>query len=192
MQQHLVGQPVYSRLVTNGFSMSGTALPGQRYMRYFAYWPMLLHDGPLRRGLVLLRRRRHRRRDARHSSSKRSMSPRSPRRRRDERRDYPPAPHRCDDPRVRLHFEDGRFLLETTRRAVRSDHRRAAAAAHAGNGEHLHARVLSARARSARTRAGRHLLVPVAARSRHRRRHVVRAFCDVFTDCSCGTPRRST
>ena len=31
------GKPVYSRLVTNGFSMSGTALQGQRYMRAFAY-----------------------------------------------------------------------------------------------------------------------------------------------------------
>ena len=33
MQQQWLGKPVYSRLVTNGFSMSGTALQGQRYMR---------------------------------------------------------------------------------------------------------------------------------------------------------------
>ncbi len=53
MQQTWLGQRVYSRLVTNGFSMTGTAVPGQRYMKYFAYWPMMLHDGPIRRALVV-------------------------------------------------------------------------------------------------------------------------------------------
>ncbi|HYM23796.1 MAG TPA: hypothetical protein VEU08_11315 [Vicinamibacterales bacterium] len=53
MQQQWMGRPVYSRLVTNGFSMSGTAIPGQRYMRYFVYWPMLMHQAPLRRILVI-------------------------------------------------------------------------------------------------------------------------------------------
>ena len=53
MQQQWLGQPIYSRLVTNGFSMTGTSTPAQRYMRYFAYWPMLLHDGPLKRALVV-------------------------------------------------------------------------------------------------------------------------------------------
>ena len=53
MQQLWMGRPIYSRLVTNGFSMSGTAIPGQRYMRYFVYWPMLVHETPLRRILVI-------------------------------------------------------------------------------------------------------------------------------------------
>lgn len=53
MQQRWMGQPVYHRLVTNGFSMSGTAIPGQRYMRYFVYWPMLVHTTPLQRILVV-------------------------------------------------------------------------------------------------------------------------------------------
>jgi predicted membrane-bound spermidine synthase len=53
MQQLWMGKPVYNRLVTNGFSMSGTAIPGQRYMRYFVYWPMLLHEAPLERILVI-------------------------------------------------------------------------------------------------------------------------------------------
>ena len=53
MQQHWLGQPVYNRLVTDGFSMSGTAVPGMRYMRAFAYWPMLLHQAPLRHALVV-------------------------------------------------------------------------------------------------------------------------------------------
>lgn len=53
MEQSWLGQPIYWRLVTNGFSMSGTHLTGTRYMRAFAYWPMLLHQLPLRRALVL-------------------------------------------------------------------------------------------------------------------------------------------
>ena len=53
MQQTWLGQPVYKRLVTNGFSMTGTAVPGKRYMRYFAYWPMLMHNGPIRHALLV-------------------------------------------------------------------------------------------------------------------------------------------
>ena len=53
MQQRWMDQPIYSRLVTNGFSMSGTAMPGQRYMRDFVYWPMLVHRTPLERILII-------------------------------------------------------------------------------------------------------------------------------------------
>ena len=53
MQQAWLGKPVYDRLITDGFSMSGTAVPGMRYMRAFAYWPMFLHRGPLKRALVV-------------------------------------------------------------------------------------------------------------------------------------------
>lgn len=53
MQQPWLGEPVYTRLVTNGFSMSGTSVPALRYMRYFAYWPAALHRGPLKRALVI-------------------------------------------------------------------------------------------------------------------------------------------
>jgi len=53
MQQRWLEQPVYSRLVTNGFSMSGTAVSGLRYMRYFVYWPLFAHGGPIERVLVI-------------------------------------------------------------------------------------------------------------------------------------------
>jgi spermidine synthase len=53
MQQSWLGKPVYDRLVTDGFSMSGTAVQGLRYMRAFAYWPLLLHRAPLKRALVV-------------------------------------------------------------------------------------------------------------------------------------------
>jgi predicted membrane-bound spermidine synthase len=53
MRQQWMGEPVYTRLVTNGFSMSGTAVPAMRYMRYFVYWPLALHRGPIKRVLVV-------------------------------------------------------------------------------------------------------------------------------------------
>ena len=53
MQQRWLEQPVYNRLVTNGFSMSGTGISGLRYMRYFVYWPMFAHRGPIENVLVI-------------------------------------------------------------------------------------------------------------------------------------------
>ncbi len=116
MQQQWLGQPVYSRLITNGFSMSGTALQGQRYMRAFAYYPMLLHDGPLRNALVICYgvgvtvgavthipsvEQIH---VAEISKDVVAMSDAI----------YPAGLRPLDDPRVRLHLEDGRFFLQTT------------------------------------------------------------------------------
>ena len=95
----------------------------------------------------------------------------SRRRRHPLRRSARPAAHRG---RPLLPADDGR--------AVRSDHRRAAAAADAWHGEHLHARVFSARPRSARRGRHRHLLgAGGASRIRARTSNtIVRAFCDVF------------
>ena len=53
MQQRWLQQPVYNRLVTNGFSMSGTGVSGLRYMRYFVYWPLFAHRGPIEQVLVI-------------------------------------------------------------------------------------------------------------------------------------------
>jgi spermidine synthase len=116
MQQQWMGRPVYNRLVTNGFSMTGTAMPGVRYMRYFAYWPMLLHQGPIRHALVVcyglgvtagavldvpgLE-----------SLDVAEISP-----------DivamsdvvYQAGGHPLRDPRARLHLEDGRYFLATS------------------------------------------------------------------------------
>ncbi len=53
MQQRWLERPVYNRLVTNGFSMSGTGISGLRYMRYFVYWPLFAHRGPIENVLVV-------------------------------------------------------------------------------------------------------------------------------------------
>ncbi|TDI46281.1 MAG: spermidine synthase [Acidobacteria bacterium] len=44
LQTYWLGEPYSARLVTNSFSMTGTGLKAQRYMRYFAYWPLVFHE----------------------------------------------------------------------------------------------------------------------------------------------------
>lgn len=116
MQQRWLQRPVYSRLVTNGFSMSGTALQGQRYMRAFAYYPMLLHDGPLRKALVVCYGVGVTVGAVTHIPSVESIDVA------EISRDtvamseviYPAGTRPLEDPRVRLHIEDGRFFLQST------------------------------------------------------------------------------
>ena len=116
MQQRWLDKPVYSRLVTNGFSMSGTALLGQRYMRAFAYYPMLLHDGPLRRALVVCYGVGVTVGAVTHIPSVGTIDVAEISKDVVAMSDaiYPPDAHPLSDPRVRLHIEDGRFFLQTT------------------------------------------------------------------------------
>ncbi|HWW87012.1 MAG TPA: hypothetical protein VNZ26_25625, partial [Vicinamibacterales bacterium] len=116
MQQKWLEKPVYSRLVTNGFSMTGTAFPGLRYMRYFAYWPMMVHEKPLQRvlvicygagvtaGAVLDIPSVNRVDIVELSRDIVAMSDLI----------YEPHDNPLHDPRVRLHVEDGRFFLHSS------------------------------------------------------------------------------
>ena len=187
MQQTWLGQPVYSRLVTNGFSMTGTAVPALRYMRYFAYWPMLLHEGPLRRALVIcygagvtagavldlpaietvdiveL------------SRDIVSMSDIL----------YTPDRHPLHDPRARLHIEDGRVFLQTSRERFdlitgEPPPPRTPGAANIYTREYFHL-IYDRLAEGGMTT----YWVPVARPDPGTDVNtIIRAFCDVFDDCS--------
>jgi predicted membrane-bound spermidine synthase len=52
LRRDLFGQPYYYRLMTDGFSMSATNPPNQRYMRLFAYLPLTLHPQPQKALLI--------------------------------------------------------------------------------------------------------------------------------------------
>jgi hypothetical protein len=119
MQRRWMGDPLYTRLVTNGFSMSGTNLPALRYMRYFVYWPMIVHPGPLREVLVICYGVGVTAGAALDLPGVESLDVV------DISRDvvatsdaiYPASAHPLRDPRVRVHIEDGRqFLRATSRR----------------------------------------------------------------------------
>jgi spermidine synthase len=52
LRRDLPSEPPVFRLITNGYSMSGTALASRRYMSVFAWWPSALHPD-LQRALLI-------------------------------------------------------------------------------------------------------------------------------------------
>ena len=52
MRRDLPTEPPVYRLITNGFSMSGTALASRRYMSLYAWWPAAVHPD-LRQALLI-------------------------------------------------------------------------------------------------------------------------------------------
>jgi len=116
MRQAWLGKPVYDRLITDGFSMSGTAVQGMRYMRAFAYWPMLLHLAPLKRALVVCYGVGVTAQAVDDIASLDSIDVVEISRDVVAMSDVIYAGRRppLDDPRVRLHIEDGRHFLQTT------------------------------------------------------------------------------
>ena len=115
LQAREFDQPLYTRMLTNSFSMSANAVSCDRYMKQFVYWPVALHPAP-RRGLLicfgvgstaqaLTRTRELERIDVVDLSREiLEMSPLI----------FPdPASHPLKDPRVSVHVEDGRFFLQT-------------------------------------------------------------------------------
>lgn len=113
MEQSWLGRPIYDRLVTNGYSMSGTHLTGSRYMRSFVYWPMLLHQAPLRRVLVVCYGVGVTAGAATDLESVQSIDVVEVSRDVVAMSDliYASGRHPLHDPRVRLHLEDGRQFL---------------------------------------------------------------------------------
>ena len=118
LQQQWLGEPVYTRLVTNGFSMSGTNVSALRYMRYFVYWPLAVHRGPMRNVLVICYGVGVTAGAARDIPGVEAIDIV------DISRDvtamsdaiYTADAHPLHDPRVRVHIEDGRQFLQATPR----------------------------------------------------------------------------
>jgi len=109
-------RPYYHRMVTNGYSMSGTGTSGQRYMKLFVHLPAALHPQP-RRALLICYGVGMTARALTNTASLESIDVV------DISRDviemgelvYPsPTEHPLNDPRVQVTIEDGRFFLQTT------------------------------------------------------------------------------
>jgi predicted membrane-bound spermidine synthase len=113
-----LGAPLYHRLLTNGHSMSATSVDSLRYMKLFVYWPVAVHPDPRHALLIsygvggtakaLTDTRSLETIDVVDVSADiLEMS----------RIVYPdPAEHPLRDPRVTVHVEDGRYFLQTTER----------------------------------------------------------------------------
>jgi spermidine synthase len=116
LQKNLGGEPVHRWLITDGFSMSSTAAVARRYMKLFVYLPVALRPDPESALLISY---------GVGSTAKALTDTRSLTRIDvvDTSREilelsdivFPdPADHPLRDPRVRVHVEDGRYFLETT------------------------------------------------------------------------------
>jgi predicted membrane-bound spermidine synthase len=116
MRRDLPTEPPVFRLVTNGYSMSGTALSSRRYMSLYVWWPAALHPD-LRRALLV---------SYGVGVTARALASLPGLERIDvvdtsrdvlemSRIAQPPSADSLRDPRVRVHVEDGRQFLQTTR-----------------------------------------------------------------------------
>jgi hypothetical protein len=109
------GQPLHHRLMTNGHSMSATTFRGRRYMKLYVYWALAVNPNA-RKALLIsygIGTTAKALTDARQLESIDVV---------DISRDilelgslaFPGTLPPLDDPRVRVHVEDGRFFLQTT------------------------------------------------------------------------------
>lgn len=116
MQQSWLGKPIYDRMITDGFSMSGTSVQGMRYMRAFAYWPLLLHQAPPKHALVVCYGVGATAQAVDDIGSLDTIDVVEISRDVVAMSDviYAGGPAPLADPRVRLHIEDGRSFLQVT------------------------------------------------------------------------------
>jgi len=186
LRADVFGEVRHYRLVTNSHSMSSTSFQSQRYMRLFVYLPIALHPAPKSALLIsygvgatakaLTDTRELERIDMVDISRdildmNRIVYP--------NEADYPPA-----DPRVAVHIEDGRQFLQTTDRRydVITGEPPPPKAAGIVN---LYTREFFSLAKDRLAEGGIFTYwLPVHALTDHEARAILRAFCDVFDDCS--------
>jgi len=116
LRSDLNQQPLYFRLVTGNFGMASTMVWARRYMKQFVYWPVTLHPRPERALLISYGIGN----TAKALTDTRSLTHIDVV---DISRDVlemsdlvysDPGEHPLRDPRVHVHVEDGRFFLLTT------------------------------------------------------------------------------
>jgi spermidine synthase len=114
-RSQLFSETLSHALLTNGYSMAGTKVASRRYMKQYVYWPVALHAAPRRALLICfgLGSTAAALTDTRELTSIDvvDVSPEVLKMGRLAAR--PGRPYPLDDPRVRVHVEDGRFFLLT-------------------------------------------------------------------------------
>jgi spermidine synthase len=115
LRRDWLGQPVFYRLMTNGFSMSDTQPGSRRYMGLYAYWAAALHPA-LQSALLISYGVGNTAKSLTQIPSLREIHVV------DISRDiiraanvpYPGTANPLNDPRVRVHIDDGRYFLQAT------------------------------------------------------------------------------
>jgi spermidine synthase len=186
LRKDVLGEPLTCRMVTNGFSMSGLGFFTERYMRTFVNWALALRPSASRALLIsygvgvtasaLADEPRFRSIDlvdiSKDVIEMAGVCVRSG------------AAHPLRDPRVRVHIEDGRFFLLTTRERFDLITAEPPPPQAAGV-ETLYSREYFAMLRDRLAEGGiTTYWLPVHSMDRPGALAVIRGFCDVFEDCS--------
>jgi predicted membrane-bound spermidine synthase len=186
LRKDTLGEPLSYRLVTNGFSMSGTGMISDRYMKLFVYWPVAVHPR-LERALLISYGAGTTARALAGTAGLRSVDVV------DISREIlgmarvifaPPRRSPLLDPRFRVHVEDGRYFLASTRDRFDLITAEPPPPGHAGV-VNLYSREYFQLVHDRLAEGGiaTHWL-PVFLMPPESSRSVIRAFCDVFEDCS--------
>jgi predicted membrane-bound spermidine synthase len=179
------GQPLNYRLMTNGHSMSATTYRGRRYMKLYVYWALALN--PSTRNALLISygvgSTAKALTDTRQLESIDVV---------DISRDilelgrlaFPDTQPPLRDPRVRVHVEDGRFFLQTTKQ--RFDLITAEPPPLRGAGvSNLYSREYFQLVRDRLREGGvATYWLPVNQLWLSETKAIMRGFCDAFPDCS--------
>ena len=186
LQTDMFGEPLRHKLITNGHSMAGTGVHSSQYMKMFVYLPVALHPKPRRALLVsfgcgVTARALTDTRELEHIDVV------------DISRDilelndvvYPaPETRPLNDARVEVHIEDGRFFLQTTGATYdlitgEPPPPRAAGVVNLYTQEYFQL-IYNRLAPGGMTT----YWLPLHNLSQSDGRAIVRAFCNVFNDCS--------
>jgi len=180
------GAPLYYRLFTDGFSMSGTRTPSRRYMKAFVYLPAALH-GDLRKALLISYGVGSTAQALTHTRSLETIDvvDISAEILEMSRLVFPdPSENPLRDPRVRTHVEDGRFFLQTSAERYDLITGEPPPPKYAGVVS-LYTREYFALLRERLSEGGMATYwLPLHSLSASDARAIVRAFCDVFPRCS--------
>jgi spermidine synthase len=185
-ETQMLGRPVSYTMLTNSYSMSGTGNPSRRYMKLYVYWPMAIHPN-LKRALLICYGVGNTAKALTDSKSLETIDVV------DISRDvlemnnivYPNKADRpLQDPRVRVHIEDGRYFLQTTDRKFDLITAEPPPPGIAGV-ENLYTREYFQLLHDRLSEGGivtywlpLHALTDVSTKA------ILRAFCDAFEDCS--------
>jgi spermidine synthase len=185
----LWGEAVFDRLIVNGFSMSSSHYASRRYMNLFVYLPVALHPAP-RRALVICYGVGSTAKALTDTQELTDIDVV------DTSRDilemgrliFPPSEgYPLEDPRVRVRVEDGRFFLLTTDRRYDLITGEPPPPKNAGV-VNLYSREYFSLVRGRLTDGGMaSYWLPVYQLELPETKAVIRAFCDVFEDCSLWT-----
>jgi len=182
----MLGKPVSYTMLTNAYSMSGTTIPSRRYMKLFVYWPMAVRPD-LKHALLIAYGVGN---TAKAMTDTKSLDTIDVV---DISRDvlemnalvYPRMTDQpVHDPRVRVHIEDGRYFLQTTDRRFDLITAEPPPPGIAGV-ENLYTREYFQLIHDRLAEGGIVTYwLPLHALSDLSTKAILRAFCDVFEDCS--------